>query len=92
MRRTSEVRRTYDVVGPICETGDFLAKDRALPPLAPGDLLAITHVGAYGFAMSSNYNGRPRPAEVLVDGESIKLIRQRQTYQQLYEGTMEKNL
>jgi diaminopimelate decarboxylase len=51
----------YDVVGPICETGDFLARERPLPPLAPGDLLAITHVGAYGFAMSSNYNGRLRP-------------------------------
>jgi diaminopimelate decarboxylase len=73
----------YDVVGPICETGDFLAKDRALPPLAPGDLLAITHVGAYGFAMSSNYNGRLRPAEILVDGNQIHQIRQRQSYHHL---------
>ncbi len=80
-RRGAEV--SYDVVGPICETGDFLAKDRALPPLAPGDLLAITHVGAYGFAMSSNYNGRLRPAEVLVSGSQTHLIRQRQTYQHL---------
>ncbi len=74
---------SYDVVGPICETGDFLAKDRALPPLASGDLLAITHVGAYGFAMSSNYNGRLRPAELLVDGNQIHRICQRQTYQHL---------
>jgi diaminopimelate decarboxylase len=77
----------YDVVGPICETGDFLAKDRALPSLAPGDLLAITHVGAYGFAMSSNYNGRLRPAEVLVNGHHTHPIRQRQTYQVLINGT-----
>ncbi|GJM42091.1 MAG: hypothetical protein DHS20C20_23730 [Ardenticatenaceae bacterium] len=88
VRRTSEVRRTYDydIVGPICETGDFLAKDRALPPLAPGDLLAIIHVGAYGFAMSSNYNGRLRPAEVLVNGKTTHLIRHRQTYNGLLEG------
>ncbi|MAT99605.1 MAG: diaminopimelate decarboxylase [Anaerolineaceae bacterium] len=85
VRRTSEVRRTYDVVGPICETGDFLAKDRVLPPLAPGDLLAITHVGAYGFAMSSNYNGRLRPAELLIDGSQTHRIRQRQTYQHLID-------
>lgn len=83
VRRTSEVRRTYDVVGPICETGDFLARERALPPLALGDLLAITHVGAYGFAMSSNYNGRLRPAEILVDRSQTHLIRQRQTYMHL---------
>jgi diaminopimelate decarboxylase len=77
---------SYDVVGPICETGDFLARERALPPLAPGDLLAITHVGAYGFAMSSNYNGRLRPAEVLVDGSQTHRIRQRQTYTHLLDG------
>lgn len=83
VRRTSEVRRTYDVVGPICESGDFLARERPLPPLAPGDLLVISHVGAYGFAMSSNYNGRLRPAEILVDGSQTHLIHQRQTYQHL---------
>lgn len=83
VRRTLEVRRTYDVVGPICETGDFLARARPLPPIAPGDLLAITHTGAYGFAMSSNYNGRLRPAEILVNGSQAHLIRPRQTYQQL---------
>ena len=89
VRRTSEVRRTYDIVGPICETGDFLAKDRALPLLAPGDLLAITHVGAYGFAMSSNYNGRLRPAEVLVNDSKAHHIRQRQTYNHLLERTVQ---
>jgi diaminopimelate decarboxylase len=86
VQRTSEVRRTYDVVGPICETGDFLAKDRPFTTLAAGDLLAVFHAGAYGFAMSSNYNGRLRPAEVLVDGETSRLIRQRQTYDHLLDG------
>lgn len=87
VRRTSEVRRTYDIVGPICETGDFLAKERPFPPLSPGDLLAVCHAGAYGFAMSSNYNGRLRPAEVLVEGENVHLIRQRQTYEHLLDST-----
>ncbi len=86
-RRRVNTEVVYDLVGPICETGDFLAKDRALPLLAPGDLLAITHVGAYGFAMSSNYNGRLRPAEILVDGSQTLLIRQRQTCKHLLEGT-----
>jgi diaminopimelate decarboxylase len=83
-RRGAEV--SYDVVGPICETGDFLGKERTLPTLASGDLLAVFHAGAYGFAMSSNYNGRLRPAEVLVDGETTHLIRQRQTYDHLLDG------
>lgn len=68
----------YDLVGPICETGDFLAKDRQLS-LAEGDLLAILCAGAYGFAMSSNYNSRPRPPEILVDGAQTHLIRRRET-------------
>ncbi|VAW35569.1 Diaminopimelate decarboxylase [hydrothermal vent metagenome] len=76
----------YDVVGPICETSDFLAKERPLPSLTPGDLLAISHAGAYGFAMSSNYNGRLRPAETLVSGQHHHPIRQRQTYQHLLDG------
>ncbi|MCB8928092.1 MAG: diaminopimelate decarboxylase [Ardenticatenaceae bacterium] len=84
---TSKVPVTYDVVGPICETGDFLAKERPFPPLAPHDLLAVFHAGAYGFAMSSNYNGRLRPAEVLVDDDTTQLIRQRQTYDHLLDGT-----
>ena len=74
---------TVDVVGPICESGDFLAKDRVLPPTQRGDLLAIFTAGAYGFAMSSNYNNRPRAAEVLVDGPHHRLIRRRETYQDL---------
>jgi len=76
-----------DVVGPICETSDFLARDRALPPLAAGDLLAVLHAGAYGFAMSSNYNGHLRPAEVLVEGDAFRVIRRRQTYADLIAGT-----
>jgi diaminopimelate decarboxylase len=86
VRRTSEVHRTVDVVGPICESGDFLAKERPLPPTEPGDYLAVMQAGAYGFAMSSNYNGRPRPAEVLVNGDQFHIIRQRQTYQHLLDG------
>lgn len=72
-----------DVVGPICESGDYLAKGRALPQTKRGDLLAVFTAGAYGFAMSSNYNNRPRVAEVLVDGDSYKVIRRRETYEDL---------
>src|SRR3954471_7317256 len=74
---------TVDVVGPICESGDYLAKGRQLPPTKRGDLLAVFTAGAYGFAMSSNYNNRPRLPEVLVDGESYKIIRRRETYEDL---------
>jgi diaminopimelate decarboxylase len=72
-----------DVVGPVCESGDFLAKDRRLPPLRRGDLLATFSAGAYGMAMASNYNSRPRAAEVLVDGAAHRLIRRRETYEDL---------
>ncbi len=72
-----------DVVGPICETGDFLARDRALPLLEAGDLLAIGAAGAYGAAMSSNYNTRPRAAEVLVSGDRYQVVRARETLEQL---------
>ena len=72
-----------DVVGPICEGADFLAKDRPLPPLRRGDLVAVFSAGAYGFAMSSNYNGRCRAPEVLVDGETFSVIRKRERYQDL---------
>jgi diaminopimelate decarboxylase len=68
-----------DVVGPICETGDFFARDRELATLEEGDWVAILDVGAYGMALSSNYNSRPRAAEVLVDGKSAKVIRRRET-------------
>ena len=68
-----------DIVGPVCESGDFFARDRKMPPLEPGDLLAILDAGAYGMAQSSNYNTRPRPAEVLVEGATAQLIRRRET-------------
>jgi diaminopimelate decarboxylase len=71
--------RVVDVVGPICESGDFFAHDRKLPPLEPGDLIAILDAGAYGMAQSSNYNTRLRPAEVLVEGAKSRLIRRRET-------------
>ena len=79
-------REVVDIVGPICETGDFLAKDRELPQVEQGDLLAVMSAGAYGFSMSSNYNSRPRVAEVLVDGGSYALIRQRETLASLVQG------
>lgn len=72
-----------DVVGPICETSDYLGKERPLPMLRPGDLLAIMQAGAYGFSMSSNYNGRLRPAEILINGPNFHLIRPRQSYHHL---------
>lgn len=77
--------RAYDLVGPICETGDFLAKGRELV-LAEGDLLAVRSAGAYGFVMSSNYNTRGRAAEVLVDGEQAFEVRRRETIEELYAG------
>ena len=72
-----------DVVGPVCETGDFLATARALPRVEEGELLAVFDAGAYGFAMSSNYNGRPRAAEALVDGAEGRLIRRRETFEDM---------
>ena len=73
-----------DVVGPICESGDFFARDRSLPAVEEGDLIAILDAGAYGMALASNYNSRPRPAEVLVDGRAAKLIRKRETARDLF--------
>jgi diaminopimelate decarboxylase len=73
-------KEIVDVVGPLCETGDFLARDRLLPLPRPGDLLAVRNVGAYGFSMASNYNGRPRPAEVMVETGRVHLIRKREEY------------
>jgi diaminopimelate decarboxylase len=75
--------QVVDVVGPICESADFFAKDRALPPVERGDLLSIFTAGAYGFSMSSNYNARGRAAEVLVDGNEFSVIRKRETYEDL---------
>lgn len=81
----AEIPNTFkqNVVGPVCESGDFLAKDRALPLLKRGDLLAVFSAGAYGMAMSSNYNARVRAAEVLVTGDTFRLIRRRETYEDL---------
>jgi len=75
-----------DVVGPLCETGDFLAQDRKMPDVQPGELLAILDAGAYGFVLSSNYNTRPRPAEVLIHGTQAELIRPRETLEELMRG------
>src|SRR5579863_9155989 len=75
-----------DVVGPVCETGDFLARDREMPEVLPGDVLAVSTVGAYGFAQSSTYNARRRPAEVLVEGDAWRIVRQRETYEDLIRG------
>ncbi len=77
---------TVDVVGPVCESGDFLAKDRPLPEVAEGDLLAVMSAGAYGFSMASNYNARPRAAEVLVDGSRYAIVRRRESYEDLIAG------
>jgi diaminopimelate decarboxylase len=71
--------QTVDVVGPVCETGDFFARDRKIRPLAPGDLIALLDAGAYGMAQASNYNSRVRPAEVMVEGKNVRLIRRRET-------------
>lgn len=83
--RDGEIARV-DVVGPVCETGDFLARDREMPNVLPGDLLAICSAGAYGFVQSSNYNSRPRAAEVLVEGGAWRVIRQRESYEDLVRG------
>lgn len=83
--RTEGANHSYDVVGPVCETGDFLGKDRSLC-LEAGDLLAVRSAGAYGFSMSSNYNSRPRAAEILVDGDHIHVARRRESLDELMTG------
>ena len=75
-----------DVVGPVCETGDFLARDREMANAMPGDFLAVCTAGAYGFVQSSNYNSRPRGAEVLVEDDKWRVIRSRETYDDLIRG------
>jgi diaminopimelate decarboxylase len=77
---------TADVVGPICETGDFFAHNRKLPLLQSGDLLAMLTAGAYGFVKASNYNSRPRSCELLVEGTQVHLARKRETYEDLIRG------
>ena len=84
--RLDAPRETVDVVGPICESGDFLAKDRALARTEEGDLLAVMSAGAYASAMASNYNTRPRAVEVLVDGNRYTIVRRRETYEDLVAG------
>jgi len=75
--------RKVDVVGPVCESGDFLAQDRMMPEMKENDLIAAFSAGAYGMAMASNYNSRPRPPELLVDGDKVMLVRRRETYEEL---------
>lgn len=77
---------TADVVGPVCESGDFLARDREMPNVMPGDLLAVCTAGAYGFVAASNYNARPRPPEILVEGDRFRVIRKREKYEDLIRG------
>ena len=82
---SSALSKDYDVVGPICETGDFLGKERELA-IVSGDFLAVMSAGAYGFTMSSNYNSRPRVAEVMVDGDDYQVVRRRESIEQLFEN------
>jgi diaminopimelate decarboxylase len=89
LRETGAQSTKVDVVGPVCETGDFLAKDRELAEVMPGDMVAICTAGAYGFVQSSNYNSRPRAAEVLVEEDSWRVIRKRETYEDLVRGEVE---
>ena len=81
-----EVQHVVDVVGPVCESGDFLARQRQLPALERGELLAVHSTGAYGFSMGSNYNGRPRAAEVLVRGDQYEVVKRRETLEDLIRG------
>ena len=75
-----------DIVGPVCETGDFFARHRPIVEVQPGDLLAIQTAGAYGFVLSSNYNSRPRACELLISSNKVQVIRQRETYEDLTRG------
>ena len=83
VKRRTEDTFLADVVGPLCETGDFLARDREIAHVEPGDLVAVMTAGAYGYVLSSNYNSRPRPAEVMVDGERFEVIRPRESLEDL---------
>ena len=86
LRRNNLPQVTADVVGPVCETGDFLARDRHMANAMPGDYLAVCTAGAYGFAQASNYNSRPRAPEVLVEGSKFRVVRTRETYEDLVRG------
>jgi diaminopimelate decarboxylase len=85
-KSTSTETHRADIVGPICETGDFLAQDRDITPVNEGDFLAVLSAGAYGFSMASNYNSRPMAAEILVDEKEAHLVRERQTLDDLIRG------
>ena len=84
-QQSDSKEQIWDIVGPVCETGDFLGKNRKLS-IQPGDFLAVLSAGAYGFTMSSNYNSRPRAAEIMVDGDNIHVVRRRETIEQLWQG------
>jgi diaminopimelate decarboxylase len=86
VRRNETGTVVADVVGPVCESGDFLARHREIANVMPGDLMAVCTAGAYGFVLGSNYNSRPRPAEVLVDGGSWRVIRKRERLEDLIRG------
>jgi diaminopimelate decarboxylase len=86
LRKTGRPDIVADVVGPVCETGDFLARGRTMANAAPGDYLAVETAGAYGFVLASNYNSRPRPPEILVEGDGFRIIRERETYADLVRG------
>jgi len=86
LRKTGRAEIVADVVGPVCETGDFLARGRKMADAAPGDYLAVETAGAYGFVQASNYNSRTRPAEILVEGDKFRVIRARETYEDLVRG------
>jgi len=86
LRQRDGGRARVDIVGPVCETGDFLARDRDMPDVLPGDLLAVSTAGAYGFTQASNYNARPRAAEVLVQGDTWRVVRERESYEDLIRG------
>jgi diaminopimelate decarboxylase len=87
-KELSAKKEIVDVVGPVCESGDFFARDRELPRVEEGALLAILDAGAYGMVLASNYNTRPRPAEVLVSGKSAKIIRPREKVRNLYSAEL----
>jgi diaminopimelate decarboxylase len=86
VQKTKRKEIVADVVGPICESGDYLAKERRLPRFERDDLMAVMSAGAYGFTMASNYNSRPRAAEVLVTGNKYHIIRKREDYLELIRG------
>ena len=76
-------KEIYNIAGPICESGDILARNRSLPSIEEGDIIAILDAGAYGFTMSSNYNMRPRPAEILINGNKINIVREKESFKDL---------